>query len=458
MNKKRKIITCAILGAITLSACGTIGYISSQNKQNEFISNQLDTNVVEKGISVKCAVVEDSTATYGAQIFTYSVNPNTSLNNVLYKISYLDGSEVDNSILTIAHDSENKTIQVDCNSVFTKQIILTLYLEHDENVKAEVTIDFVEIVEFDYIINCEEGQKLIVEHMFESTGGSISISRDVTNEVISWDEEWIKAVEEKFIECIAQDGYSTSNGYIKKDTTGDSSSLYLNSIGVNYFFNNIYTTSDFFYIYDLYWHDNESGEETYLSLFEFYNLDELLDLNIWDNVINYSCVWNNQTYECSFGINIDETSLLADEVSMEVSNLRFGGEISSSENESSGGSTIVSDVTIDYSKCSDKSALDGGSGVVLSSGYNNMWISDFVSVEPGKTIEFSSEPYKVCYYISDKTFIKQDKFTTSDTMTKTYTLPSNASYIRFQYCSDSSYDVPAVSFNNRTTISINYVD
>ena len=121
-------------------------------------------------------------------------------------------------------------------------------------------------------------------------------------------------------------------------------------------------------------------------------------------------------------------------------------------------SSMFPDVTIDYSKCSDKSALDGGSGVVLSSGYNNMWISDFVSVEPGKTIEFSSEPYKVCYYTSDKTFIKQDKFTTSDTMTKTYTIPDNASYIRFQYCSDSSYDVPAVSFINRTTISINYVD
>ena len=457
MNKK-KILTTALLSVLTLSACGSIAYVSTQNNKNEFISNQLDSNVVEKGISVKCAVVEDSTATYGAQIFSYTVNPNTSLNNVLYKISYLDGSEVDNSILTIAHDSENKTIQVDCNSVFTKQIILTLYLEHDENVKAEVTIDFVEIVDFDYVINCEEGKKLSVEHMFESTGGTISIPRTITNEVISWDEEFISAVEEKFIECMAEDGYDTSNGYIKKDTTGDSSSMFLNSIGVNYFFNNVYTTADFFYIYDLYWHDNVSGEDTYLSLYEFYNLDELLNLAIWDSVYNYSCVWNGTTYSCSFELMIDETALYADEITSEVVSMKFGGEVSSSENESSGGSTIVSDVTIDYSKCSDKSALDGGSGAVLSSGYNNMWISDFVSVESNKIIEFSSEPYKVCYYTSDKTFIKQDKFTTSDTMTKTYTLPSNASYIRFQYCSDNSYDVPAVSFDNRTTISINYVD
>ena len=333
MNKK-KILTTALLSVLTLSACGSIAYVSTQNNKNEFISNQLDSNIVEKGISVKCAVVEDSTATYGAQIFSYTVNPNTSLNNVLYKINYVDGTEVENSILTITHSTEDKTIQVNCNSVFTQQIVLTIYLEHDENVKAEVTIDFVEIVEFDYVINCEEGKKLTIEHMFESTGGSVSIPRTITNEVISWDEEFISAVEEKFIECMAEDGYDTSNGYIKKDTTGDSSTMYLNSIGVNYFFNNVYTTADFFYIYDLYWHDNVSGEETYLSLYEFYNLDELLDLNIWNNVINYSCVWNGNTYSCSFEIMIDETALYADEMTSEVISMKFGGEVSSSENES----------------------------------------------------------------------------------------------------------------------------
>ena len=137
---------------------------------------------------------------------------------------------------------------------------------------------------------------------------------------------------------------------------------------------------------------------------------------------------------------------------------------SNSNNDIDNNSSIIiddkiSDINnINYEACLNATALDGGSGAVLSSGYNNMWISYYISVDSNATIEFSSEPYKVCYYTSDKTFIKQDKFITSDTMTKTYTIPDNASYIRFQYCSDSSYDVPAVSFDNRTNISISYVE
>ena len=79
---------------------------------------------------------------------------------------------------------------------------------------------------------------------------------------------------------------------------------------------------------------------------------------------------NGNKYENTFSLTIDSTSLLSDEINSEVISIKFGGEISSSENESSGGSTIVSDVKVDYSKCSDKSALDGGSGAVLSTGYS----------------------------------------------------------------------------------------
>ena len=125
MNNKRKIITCAILGAITLSACGTIGYVSSQNRNNEFISNQLNSNIIEKGISVKCAVIDDPTATYGAQVFNYFVKPNSSNDNVAYKILYFDGTSVDDNILKIIHDKENNSIQVNCNAVFKKHCGMT---------------------------------------------------------------------------------------------------------------------------------------------------------------------------------------------------------------------------------------------------------------------------------------------------------------------------------------------
>lgn len=113
---------------------------------------------------------------------------------------------------------------------------------------------------------------------------------------------------------------------------------------------------------------------------------------------------------------------------------------------------------IDYSKCLEKYALDGSSGAELPTGYTNMWISYYIEVVGGKTIEFSSEPYKVCYYTSDLEFIRQDKFVTADTMTKTYVVPSTASYIRFQYCIDSTYAVPAVTYANRTSITISYVE
>lgn len=119
----------------------------------------------------------------------------------------------------------------------------------------------------------------------------------------------------------------------------------------------------------------------------------------------------------------------------------------------------VSPITdIDYSSCLESTALDGNNGKVLATGYPNMWISYYIEVDGGKTIEFSSEPYKVCYYTSDLTFIKQDKFVTAATMTKTYVVPSTASYLRFQYCIDSTYAVPAVTYANRTSITISYVE
>lgn len=119
----------------------------------------------------------------------------------------------------------------------------------------------------------------------------------------------------------------------------------------------------------------------------------------------------------------------------------------------------VSPITdIDYASCSESTALDGTSGSVLATGYPNMWISYYLSVTGNTSIEFSSEPYKVCYYTADLEFIRQDKFVTATTMTKVYSVPENASYLRFQYCIDSSYDVPAVTYANRTSITISYVE
>ena len=118
----------------------------------------------------------------------------------------------------------------------------------------------------------------------------------------------------------------------------------------------------------------------------------------------------------------------------------------------------VSPITdIDYASCSQSTALDGQTGASLITGYPNMWISYYLSVTGNTSIEFSSEPYKVIYYTADLQFIKQDKFVTATTMTKVYSVPENASYLRFQYCVDNTYPTPAIKYEDRSLITIKYL-
>ena len=154
---------------------------------------------------------------------------------------------------------------------------------------------------------------------------------------------------------------------------------------------------------------------------------------------------------------------VASKIELPTSNNTSSNKTSENSNLSSSNSSIVIDnystiENINYDTCLDKYALDGSTGGVLNSPtYANFWFSDFTIVDSNKTIEFSLEPYKVCYYTNNKTFIKQDKFTTTETITKRYVVPSNAYYIRFQFCTDDSYANPKVLFDNRTSITINYI-
>ena len=329
MNKKNKILTTALLSVLTLSACGSIAYVSTTNKNNEFISNQLNSNIVENGISVKYSIVEDSTAKYGAQIFNYSVNTESQLNNVLYNLKYIDGSNVDLKIFTISHNKENKTYQVDCNEVFTKQVILTLYLEHNEDIKAEILIDFVEILTIDSDIIYSEDEPIITSDKVNSTGGSILVDKTIKNSTYKWNENFKNNLKEKFLHEVLESDYDllTYAWITLPDITPYFREDNRKSFNTYEFLSNISVDIEL---------DNDYSES--MNLFDIDEVDYeaiVSDSSIWNYAIDHSFVVNNKTYNYIFEIELELSSVLASSLLSEVSQLKFGGEISSSDKESS---------------------------------------------------------------------------------------------------------------------------
>lgn len=366
----KSIIAVALASAILIGGTASIGYFSKGfkdwNVKNWFTTNDhvksdsLATQLKgENGIKLKVKNLA-SANNYGSQIISYSVDPSFNTDTILYKVAYNDASSIEEGVLSIKHDNSNNQITITCLKAFTKQIILTLYAESNENINASINIDFIEKITPTFTLQAETGKPLGVNANVATTGGSIAVDKSVKEEKFIFNADFVTKINNYLKEDSLiyfyyhsvfkkEDGnvYSLADRYISpndhypdvpldytdyyKDTTFDSilSSLSPSSItsfSTEAFINAIYMNVNFKYVNIEDDEGNEGLDVNYpltakmpLSGLTSAHFTELF--NGETKVFDYSCTINNQKYTSSFGLKLDEINI--SNISVDKTTIRF---------------------------------------------------------------------------------------------------------------------------------------
>lgn len=367
----KSIIAVALASAILIGGTASIGYFSKGfkdwNVKNWFTTNDhvtsdnLATQLKgENGIKLKVKTLA-SASNYGSQVISYSVDPSFNTDTILYKIEYNDASSIEEGVLSIKHDNSNNQITITCLKAFTKQIILTLYAESNENINASINIDFVEKITPTFTLQAETGKQLKVNTNVATTGGSITVDKTIKEETFTFNAEFVTKVNSymkedsliyflshRFLYKDSDTNYYLADKYLfandhypdvaldytdyYKDTTFDSilSSLSPSSItsfSTEAFLSSIYTNVNFTYV-DAISTDGENEAIDYqknvtakmpLSGLTSAHFTELF--NGETKVFDYSCTINNQKYTSSFGLKLDEINI--SNISVDKTTIRF---------------------------------------------------------------------------------------------------------------------------------------
>ena len=142
MKRKRIIITSGLALILISSILSTHYLFKLQNNENT--NNQLSTDIIEKGISIKRV---NSTTNFDGSItqtFSFSVQPSNSTSDLVkVSVEYIDGSSC-LDVVNATVDNDNNTISVTCYNAFSKQIILTVTSLTDESINSKVNIDYLQ--------------------------------------------------------------------------------------------------------------------------------------------------------------------------------------------------------------------------------------------------------------------------------------------------------------------------
>ncbi len=367
----KSIIAVALASAILIGGTASIGYFSKGfkdwNVKNWFTTNDHVTSdnlatqlKIENGIKLQVKNLA-SANNYGSQVISYSVDPSFNTDTILYKVAYNDASSIEEGVLSIKHDNSNNQITITCLKAFTKQIILTLYAESNENINASINIDFVEKLTPTFTLQAETGKQLKVNTNVATTGGSITVDKTIKEEKFTFNTDYVTKVnsymkEDSLIYFLNHrllykdsdsnyylaDKYVSSNDHYPdvaldytdyyKDTTFNSilSSLLPSSItsfSTEAFLSSIYTNVNFTYV-DAISTDGENEANDYqknvtakmpLSGLTSAHFTELF--NGETKVFDYSCTINNQKYTSSFGLKLDKINI--SNISVDKTTIRF---------------------------------------------------------------------------------------------------------------------------------------
>lgn len=212
-RKKRK-APYIVLGALAIIAglgCAFYGgYTLGKNAKAADNGGEI-VAIKDNQVAIKCAYNAKSGAKYGTYNLTYSVTPTIYTDQIVAKIAYQDGTNVENGIVTLEHDTIKHEVKVNCLKAFAKKIVLTLYADSNPNVKGTMTFDFRERINviLPDSINLVEGQVPTVSPRVDTTGGTVTVDKNVTDVTYSWNPDFLAWVKEKSMKEL--NDYMTEN-------------------------------------------------------------------------------------------------------------------------------------------------------------------------------------------------------------------------------------------------------
>ena len=328
-----------------ISSFLVLGLLVNINK-NETINDTYISTTISNTNGMNIQIKElTSDSGYGVKSITYNVYPHTNTDKILYKIKYVDSSQVEDGILSITHNEKNRLLTIKCFKPFSKKIILTLYAELNEDINASIELDFIEKISPTFSLITNEEGKLSVDVNLNSTGGSLSVDKIVKEESIKLNKTFISKAndylkEDSFVFLKTNapfyeddpfyyylgdyfdDGENTAYKQYISDMKGFESTINdqninLNSYTVKTFLDSLYSTVSINYVSLI---DKTNDREVN----SFYNKENIdikmpiveLEKNHFEELFNgenavfdYTCKINDVQYKSSFGLKVSSLEL-----------------------------------------------------------------------------------------------------------------------------------------------------
>ena len=238
------------------------------------------------------------------------MNYKLNTDEVNYSLKYADDSEIEDDIFSVSFMPTENYITITCLKPFLKQVVLSIYAKSNENIKASITIDFLEKITLSPELEVKDNSPLSINSNLTSTGGSITINKTIKNESISFCESFVNTIKSKLKERFEAIHYSNP-----QTTTYDEISakfVGLEQTSCDKLFSSNFTYGEFiesiYYEVEYTWIESDSDYDEYVHAY-FY-ISELLQedfFSIFDGetaIFSYSCEVNNQTYTKQLGLLI----------------------------------------------------------------------------------------------------------------------------------------------------------
>lgn len=304
--KNKKLILGLSIGSIIAMSLSVTSFLLIKDSNN---NSNIQTEVITQQ-KIKIASIKYSDVNYGRKTIHYTTNPKLNTDEVNYSLKYADDSEIEDDIFSVSFMPTENYITITCLKPFLKQVVLSIYAKSNENIKASITIDFLEKITLSPELEVKDNSPLSINSNLTSTGGSITINKTIKNESISFCESFVNTIKSKLKERFEAIHYSNP-----QTTTYDEISakfVGLEQTSCDKLFSSNFTYGEFiesiYYEVEYTWIESDSDYDEYVHAY-FY-ISELLQedfFSIFDGetaIFSYSCEVNNQTYTKQLGLLI----------------------------------------------------------------------------------------------------------------------------------------------------------
>lgn len=304
--KNKKLILGLSIGSIIAMSLSVTSFLLIKDSNN---NSNIQTEVITQQ-KIKIASIKYSDVNYGRKTIHYTTNPKLNTDEVNYSLKYADDSEIEDDIFSVSFMPTENYITITCLKPFLKQVVLSIYAKSNENIKASITIDFLEKITLSPELEVKDNSPLSINSNLTSTGGSITVNKTIKNESISFCESFVNTIKSKLKERFEAIHYSNP-----QTTTYDEISakfVGLEQTSCDQLFSSNFTYGEFiesiYYEVEYTWIESDSDYDEYVHAY-FY-ISELLQedfFSIFDGetaIFSYSCEVNNQTYTKQLGLLI----------------------------------------------------------------------------------------------------------------------------------------------------------